>query len=233
MSRKIDRALHGPSWVEVILGAVLSFVLGMVLGAGLLIFRPVVVVRELPKPEARDPKAVYFVEGSRDTSKGRDAAAKRKSFAEGRTVSVIEDELNALAGPAATFAPPPGAKAGAKPPEKPAGTGDDMLVTGTPNFRIRDGALQVGIPVTLDVLGMTEKVIVQTRGAFSKDGNGFVYHPAEVYVGSLPVQRLPYVATYARQKFLDAQAIPEDIKASWPKLTNVSIDGNVLNLTMP
>jgi hypothetical protein len=197
----------------------------------LLIFRPVVVVKDLPKEDARDPKAVYFVEGSRDTTKGREASAKRKAFAEGRSVSVIEDELNALAGPAATFAAP---KVGAKAPEKPAGAAEDGMVTmATPNFRIRDGALQVGLPVTLNVLGLSEKVIVQTRGGFQKQGDLFVYEPAEFYVGSLPLLRLPIIPKYARETFLSAQAIPDDIKAAWPKLAKVSIDGNVLNLTMP
>ena len=49
MSKKIDRAAHGPGWAEVILGAVLSIVLGVVLGAVVLIIRPVVVAKELPK----------------------------------------------------------------------------------------------------------------------------------------------------------------------------------------
>jgi hypothetical protein len=228
MSRKINRALHGPSWVEVILGALLSFVLGVLLGAALLIFRPVVVVKELPKGDKLDPKAVYFVEGSRDSTKGREAAAKRKMFAEGRSVTVVEDELNALTGPAATFAPPAGKAA-----EKPAApAGDDMLATGTPNFRVRDGALQIGVPVTLNLLGITEKVIVQTRGGFQKR-DGFVYEPDVFYVGCLPLQRLRYVVKYARERFLNPQAVPEDIKAAWPKLANVAIQGNTLTLTMP
>jgi hypothetical protein len=108
-----------------------------------------------------------------------------------------------------------------------------MLVTGTPNFRIREGALQVGVPVTIDVLGFSEKVIVQTRGGFEKQGNVFVYQPGVFYIGSLPVQRLPIVPKYARDTFLNSQAIPDDIKGSWPKLANVSIDGNVLSLVMP
>lgn len=230
MSRKIDRALHGPSWVEVILGALLSFVVGVVLGAALLIFRPVVVVKEMPKGDKLDPKAVYFVEGSRDGTKGREAAAKRKMFGEGRSVTVVEDELNALAGPAAAFVPPPAGKA----PEKPgaAAASDDIMATGTPNFRIRDGALQIGVPVTVSLLGISEKVIVQTRGGFQKRGV-FVYEPDVFYVGSLPLQRLPYVAKYAREKFLYAQAIPEDIKAAWPKLANVAVEGNMMTLTMP
>lgn len=231
MSRKIDRALHGPSLVEVVLGAVLSLIIGVLLGASLLIFRPVIVVREMPKDDVRVPDALYFVEGSRDGSRGRDAAAKRKAFVGGESVSVIEDELNMLVGPAASFAAPAGTTAPAADPKAPAS--DDMIATGTPNFRVREGELQVGVPVNFNVLGMNRKVVVQTRGGFEKQGDGFVYEPHTFYVGSLPVLRIPMLAGYARDRFLNAQPVPDDIKASWAKLAGVSIDGNVLNLKMP
>ena len=231
MSRKIDRALHGPSLVEVVLGAVLSLIIGVVLGILLLVFRPVIVVREMPKDDVRDPEAIYFVEGSRDGSRGRDAASKRKAFAAGQSVSVIEDELNMLAGPATPFGGPAAATAPAADPKATASEG--MIATGTPNFRIREGALQIGVPVTFNVLGLNEKVVVQTRGGFEKQGDGFVYQPEIFYVGSLPVQRIPMLANYARDRFLNAQAVPDDIKASWMKLAGVSIDGNILNLKMP
>jgi hypothetical protein len=242
MSRKIDRALRGPSVVEVVLGALLSLILGVVIGAAVLIFRPVIVVKELPKEDAREPGALYFVEGSRDATKGREAPAKRKAFVAGQTVTVIEDELNAIAGPAASFGPAaPGAPAAPKAPEKKAtdkggaaeAPSEEMFVTATPNFRLRDNRLQIGIPVTLNLLGMAEKVIVQTRGGFEKQGDKFVYEPSEFYVGCLPVTRLPFVSAYAREKFLESQAIPDDIKAAWAKLTAVSVEGNVLKLTMP
>ena len=232
MSRKIDRALHGPSLVEVVLGAVLSLIIGVLLGVLLLVFRPVIVVREMPKEEVRDPDALYFVEGSRDSSRGRDAAAKRKALAAGQSVSVIEDELNALAGPAASFGSPAGATAPAAADPK-AVASDEMIATGTPNFRVREGALQIGVPVTFNVLGLNQKVVVQTRGGFEKQGDGFVYEPETFYVGSLPVQRIPMLAGYARDRFLNAHPVPDDIKASWAKLAGVSIDGNVLNLKMP
>src|SRR5262245_33200562 len=153
MSRKTDRAKHGPGWIEVIFGAALSLALGAVLGGVLLVLRPVTVVKELPKEDARDPQAVYFVEGSRDTARAKEAATKRKAFVGGQSVTVIEDELNTLAGPATAFAPPPKPK-GDKPkaPEKPAGdAANDLIATGTPNFRIRDGAVQIGVPVTFNL----------------------------------------------------------------------------------
>ncbi|MGH7945276.1 MAG: hypothetical protein ACREH8_21345 [Opitutaceae bacterium] len=223
MSRKIDRALRGPSWIEVILGAVISLVLGVALGAALLVFRPVVSVKQMPKVEEIDPEAVYFVEGSRDPYKSRDAATKRKAFVEGKSISVIEDELNSLTG---------AASGGQKPADQAAAT-DQIMASGSLNFRVRDGTLQVGVPVTVNFLGLGGKVIVQTRGGFEQQGSVFVYDPGEFYVGSLPVQRLPFLAGYARDQFLDAQVMPDDIKAAWMKLAGVSIDGNVLNLKMP
>jgi hypothetical protein len=235
MSKKIDRAKHGPSWIEVILGAVLSLALGVVIGAVLLVLRPVKVVRELPKDDARDPEMIYFVEGSRDGTKGREAAVKRKAFVEGKSVSVNEDELNALAGPATAFASAPVPPGGKPPPEKPADPAAEMIATGTPNFRIRDSVFQVGVPVTVSVsfLGFSEKVVVQARGGFAKEGDQFAFQPAEFYFGSLPLQRLPVAVKYARERFLNTPSIPEELKASWAKLANVEVEGNVLKLTMP
>ena len=40
MSKKIDRAVHGQSWAEVILGAALSLVLGVLLMAAWLLASP-------------------------------------------------------------------------------------------------------------------------------------------------------------------------------------------------
>lgn len=171
---KVDRAIHGPGWGEVIFGAVLSLVLGIAIGAVLLIVKPVVVVKELPK----EPVAgtVYFVEGLRgDSAKGKQALAKRKALLEGQSVKVTEDEVNALA--SAATAP--------KADEK-AGNSVESVVTGTPNVRIRDGVMQVGVPVTVTVMGYQQKLIAQARGGFVKRGDVFAYDPDEIFVGSCP-----------------------------------------------
>ena len=226
MSRKIDRALHGPSWLEVFLGAALSLLLGVVLGAVVLIFKPVVVVRQMPKEDAIDPKAVYYIEGTKEASRSRNALAKRKAFASGQTVTVTEDEINSL------IAQPAAPRAAGSAPAADAES-EDTLAVGTPNVRLRDGTMQVGVPVTLNLPGLSKKFTVQTQGGFEKQGGIFVYEPDVFYFGSLPLQRLPLVANLARDKFLDAQEIPEDIKTAWAKLSGVSIEGNILNLTVP
>jgi hypothetical protein len=242
MSKKTDRAAYGPSWTEVILGAVLSVVLGVVLGAALMILRPVVVPKGTPKADEKVIKgAVYYHEGTRDSTKAKQAPEKRKAFAAGQSVTVVEDELNALASPAPAAAPAAAPKGGDKAKtadkgkaagkaEAPAASG--AFVVGAPNFRIRDGVMQIAAPVT-DGFDLGLKMIAQARGGIAKDGNTFVFEPKELYLGSCPVQRIPFLNAYVRDKFLSAQPIPDDIKTAWSKLTNAVIEGNTLKLTMP
>jgi hypothetical protein len=220
MSKKIDRATHGPSWAEIILGIVLSLGLGIVLGIGVMVARPVETVKELPKEP--DAKVVYYIEGSKDAAKARQAPAKRAAFAKGQSVSLNEDELNTLA---STPPPAPPTKAGEAPPPAPAA---GAVAPGTPNFRIRDGEMQVGVPVTISAIG--QKVIVHGKGNFAKEGDKFVFVPNKLYVGSCPVERIPILSRYVRNKLLVVDQLPEDVAAAWPKLTNVTIEGNLLTL---
>lgn len=238
MRKNHDRTPHEPGWGEVILGAVLSVILGAALGLVALVFRPVEVVKEEPK----EPVAgmTYFIQGSRDLNKAKAAAAKRKSFAQGAsgTLSVSEDELNVLAGPPTPMGPTPPPKAGEKakpaaPGAKPEVAATEGVNTGTPNFRIRAGGVQVGIPVSINTLGADLKVIVHSKGNFVKKGDVFVYEPETFYIGSCPVHRLPYGVAYVTKKIFATQTIPEDIAATWPKLTAVAVEDSALKLTLP
>lgn len=234
MSAKLNRTLHGPSWTEVILGAVLSVMLGAVIAAALLVARPVVAVRQPPKEAEIDPKAVYFVQGARDSSKTRSALAKRKAFGEGQSVTLAEEELNALAAlPAAALASPGGETP--NPPAaaaKPAAS-EATFAPGPANFRLHDGGVQIAVPVTVNLLGLSPQIVVQARGAFVREGEGFVFDPQSLYVGSLPVERLPFAARYVRERLLAPAAIPADVQAAWARLASVTVEGRSLKLTMP
>ena len=94
MSSKIDRALHGPSWLEVTLGALFSVILGAVLAAAWLVVKPVETVRELPKEPVKG--TVYYIEGSTNNTQGRLGPRKQQSFIAGETVTVNEQELNTV-----------------------------------------------------------------------------------------------------------------------------------------
>jgi len=90
---KMDRALHGPSALEVALGAVLGLAFGAGVAVVYLVLKPVVVVTQMPKEIALT--SVYYQPGSADKAKSADWPAKQAQFIAGTTVQVTEDELNA------------------------------------------------------------------------------------------------------------------------------------------
>ncbi|MCF7688217.1 MAG: hypothetical protein K9M98_13870 [Cephaloticoccus sp.] len=223
MSKKIDRALYGPSWSEVIIGAVLSAVIGAVLAMVWLATKPVEKVRELPK----EPVAglVYYIEGSANSTQGRQWSAKRQSFIQGTSVTVTEQELNTALKTLETDA----AKA-KKPEEK---TEPGMITPGALNFRIHDNLLQIGAPIDLLIYGMKTQVQVVAQGTFERRGDKFAFDPQKIYVGSCQVERLPIVSGMVMGKLLAAANLPTDLTEAWGRLADVSIEGSELKLVMP
>jgi hypothetical protein len=222
----------GPSWTEVFLGAFLSLALGVVLGAASLIFKPVIVAKELPKEADRLAGATYYLEGTRDTNKGRLAETKRKGFAAGESVAVTEDDLNVLATPKPVkTAPPPPAPKGKAGEPAPAPPPEAKILP--PNFRIRENVMQIAVPIKLGAFGLGADVFFISRGDFTRKDGHFVFVPASMTLGSCPLDRLPFVNSFIFSKLLGAQPIPEDIAASWAKLIGVHVDGSELKLTMP
>jgi hypothetical protein len=137
-NRKLDRALYGPTVYEITFGVILSILLGAALAIFFLIFKPAVVVQEMPKEDERIRGATYFVEGTADMGKSKQWMRKRQMLIESMPgeISLTEDDLNvwflsstehgqkelekkaqAAAEAAAKQAKP---KAGAKSPAKPA-----------------------------------------------------------------------------------------------------------------
>lgn len=208
------------------MGALLSALLGGVLGLVLLVLRPVIKAKDLPKGPVKG--AVYHLEGSRESAKASAAAQKRAAFVGGQSVSVVEDELNALISAGA-------ARAGetAKGAEPATAGGNGMLALGRPDVRMRDGVLQLAVPVTVKALDLGLKLTAQVRGTFVKQGGMFVFEPTEWFLGSLPLQRLPVLGAMARETFTTSQPIPDDIRAAWKKAAQVAIEGSVLKITMP
>jgi hypothetical protein len=202
---KIDRALYGPSWAEVIFGALLSFVLGIALAIVFLLLKPVQVVRDLPKEPVRG--VVYVIQGSKDANKGRGVDAKLKELTAGRSVSLTEDELNSMFG------------------GKNAAT--------APNFRIVEGRLQIGLPTTVDLLGLNQALMVVATGQFGNRDGKVSYEVDDFRVGSLPASRLPYIKGAVTDKILAAQEFPPELTAIWGKLASIAIEGNALKLKMP
>ena len=226
MSNNKDAA-NEPSWAEVLIGAGLSLMVGVVLGAAYLVLKPVETVQFLPQPPVAGE--VYFREGSRDTNKGNTWLRKRQAFLDGQSIDLTEDELNT-----AVATPIEKPKGGAGQPAsaaKPAPADDALLTPGAVNFRIDGGQVQVGVPVRVNLLDAT--VIVQAAGGFVKKGDTFTFVPKVFYVGSCAVDRLPIVEGLIMGRLFAAQGVPKELTDAWAKLANVSVDGKTLKLAMP
>ena len=226
MLKKYNREQAGPSWAEVILGAVLAVILGVAVGAAYMISKPVAKVTVIPKDAPAN--AIYYIEGS--TSFTRSGLEEvRKSFLGGESVDVTEGEINAFL---SSISKP--AAAPAKPGDKgPASAPGKMIDPGPLNARIHGGKLQLGDTVAFSAYGMSASVIVQATGGFVKDGAQFVFDPETIYVGGCPVQRLLFLKGWIVGKLLLAQPVPADIAAAWSKLSDVSIEGTKLRLKAP
>jgi len=212
---KIERALHGPSWTEVLIGAVLSALLGVVLGALYLIAKPVTSVSQVPKETAFGE--VLYLQGS--TSKSAAWNQKRDALLAGQPIELAEDDLNAAAAQLLEKA------AGGKPPVRdPNATFDP----GPLQFRVADGYLQMGIQIRITPL--ERLLILQSRGTFEKDGEGYRYVPSSLYLGSLPAHRVPGLSGLLLGRLKSAYPIPEDLAAAWQKIEKASLEGRVLKL---
>ena len=154
----------------------------------------------------------------------------------GKSVVVSEDELNtavgALAAPAVKPSTPAKPPVDPKKPEEAVGL-MPTLVAGALNFRIRDNAMQISVPVSVTALSLGATVLVQSTGGFVQDGDHFAYKPDTLLVGSLPVQRIPFLSSYVMSKFFTAESVRADIAGAWQRLANVTVEGAQLKLQAP
>ena len=215
--------MYGPGIVEVVLSAVLSLVLGVVLAALYLVFKPVSVVDKLPAADKCEEGMVYYVQGEKGAGTGGQLLRKQQLFLEGSSVVLTENELNTWM---ASSTGAPKKQAEPKDPKTPAA--NEL------NFHLSKGVMQIGLPYPVDLLGLISgSVIIQMQGTFAKKGDEFVYEPSTALIGSLPAQRIPILLTLVKKKIYSTQELPDDLAAAWKKLANVSIEDNKLRLTMP
>jgi hypothetical protein len=230
-NKKIEKALYGPSTTEVALGALFGLVAGVLAACAYLVFKPVMVVKELPKEPVRG--MLYYIPGADSNAKSKNWAAKQKQLVAGTSVSVVEDELNAWA--ISIFgADKPAAKpaaAGAKKPEDDKTAEGGIFQPGTPNFKIAEGKVQVGFKCVLNWYGLTHEVIVLMTGGFVRSGDGFVYKPDTLYLGSCPLHLLPAVAEPMFSHLVGKKKVPDEIRTAWFKVDDVTIEGSTLKLT--
>lgn len=216
----------GPGPVEISVAAVLSLLLGVLVGVASLALQPVEVVKELPPKSDRPRGVVYHVEGRRDFSAQAEAVRKRQLFMGGQSVSLTEQELNLLFSPAK-----PGA-AGKQAARQEVVIGGAFAV-GEPNVRLADGLIQLAAPVRLAVPDLGLRLLVQIRGRMARRPEGFVFDPSEIYLGSCPLGALPFITGLVRSRLGTLDVIPEDLRANWLRLADANVDGGLLRLRLP
>jgi hypothetical protein len=232
VSSKIEKALHGPSLMEVVLGVVLSLILGAALAFAYLVLKPVTIAKEMPKE--RIAGMVYYIEGTKDSDRGKQWMRKKQLFLDGSSVVLNEDELNAWVTAGTAPTPEKGAAA-SKPNRSLPAPPPAMLQMDVPNFRIRNGVLQIGTKGTLNIewFGVKRPLVVQASGRFVKRGGVFVFTADEFYIGSFAMHKFFDTDNPVLDHIISNQQIPEDYTAAWKKLTDVSVEGNTLKLSMP
>jgi len=233
MAHKIEKALYGPSIVEVICGAILGLIAGVLAACVYLVFKPVPTVRELPKEQPRG--MIYYLPGSESKARGTAWQTKQKQFLSGTTVQVVEDELNSwLTSSIKLDAPPaaPKAKGNAPAPAPAAGsaTSNQIFIPTKPNFKIANDKLQIGMNCTLNWYGVMTDVTLQSTGTFTKDGGHFVYTPDTLYLGSCPLHLLPGVSPLLISHLFSKGKLPDEFRDAWYKLNDVVVSGTSLKL---
>lgn len=214
-----EKALYGPSTLEVALGAALGLLLGLALAVVYLVLQPVTKVTELPK-EIEKGK-VYYIAGESNSSKARDLKSKEEIFARGGSVSFNESELNAWVGSQGATT--------AKPDAKTAAPGF-VAVSGM-NFRIVGEQVQIALKASFDVFGFTRDVTLQAVGTFAKNGDAFAFVPAELYLGSCPVHTVPGATTLLASRALALHEGSDDFRSAWAKVTAITVADGLLNIT--
>lgn len=224
----VDREKYGPGWGEVIIGALLALLLGVLLASLYLILKPVATVSRLPDPKVPAGTVTYMA-GSNDTRRGQVWTVKHKALMAGHSSSLSEDELNVAFNSAK---PEPAAKSKtleAKKKEKPA---EPWYVFGAINFRIDKNVFQVAVPVKIPLIDTS--IILQSSGSFAKNSDGtFVFKPDNMYIGSLGLHSIKGLPDEIVRRLMASEAIPEDMRSVWNKASDVRVEGRTLVIEMP
>ncbi|HEY4299413.1 MAG TPA: hypothetical protein VGM73_00985 [Candidatus Didemnitutus sp.] len=242
--KKIEKALYGPSTTEVALGAVLGFVVGVLVAVVYLVGKPVQRVPVVPKDAVAN--VVYFIPGNENSVRGRAWQAKMKTLTNGGEVSFSEEELNAYA---ATLDPAPGddkaagdkkpapkpAKPAAAKPGEPKGAevkqNADFFTASGVNFHIlKNDKLQISLKCAINYYGIGTDTYVLATGVFTRSGNGYIFDPETFYLGSCPLHKLPVGEAFITARILNSLKLPDNARA-WEKITSIRIEGGQLKIT--
>ena len=215
---------YDPSLIGIILTAVLGSLLGLLLAGINTAFLPIKTVKELPAPEERVKKMVYYVAG--DEKGGTTWKVKSRAYLQqsAGTLILTEGELNTWS--RNTFKPDPSNK-------DDGGLLGFKMKIAAPNFRISDGELQISAKMDISVMGKSGSIICQSTGSFYNMGGSYAYHADSGFLGSCPIPTIAdlpnRIVMLLGRGFLESEA-SDELRGPWSQLNDVLVEGNRIKL---
>ncbi|TVR46970.1 MAG: hypothetical protein EA425_16520 [Puniceicoccaceae bacterium] len=227
MPRPADTDKDTFSLANVIVGAVLSLLLGVVGAVLFLVMVPVVEGTPPAEDEidrSREDYLRYYQPGTRSGQRGANWMLKKQALIDGRSGALLfyEEDLNLWAANAYE--------------QQLDGNGTVLgvlSVPGTPVFRVAEDHLAVGLPVKLQLLGLERDIIVQAKGGFATRDGRLVFRPHEVLVGSWPVPAALGLRQRIYRNFAGAFPPPEDVREAWPQVEAIGFEDQALRVVIP
>ncbi len=220
MATKVDHA--SPGLFTILLSVVLGVSLGALLGVAHLISRPVEIVRAIPKEAV--PGVRYSLEGTSGSSAGARWKVKVQRLGEKvpGDYTFTDAELNAWSGSTFQKAEPPKGE-----------TPRFALLTGVPNFRIDGSSLQIVTANDLLILGGLGKLVIEARGVFKKESDGWHYAPSELHLGGFPAHKVPVLASLLVQRLGVSSAVPAETNNVLARASSIGVSNGALVVKMP
>lgn len=238
--KNIQKALYGPSYLEVALGAILGIAVGIFAACLYFIFKPVEKVDKMPKEPVAN--VVYVIPGKESSTRARGWQAKQKTFLEGGEILLREEELNAWGATLSDYKPVD-PKAPVKPvaPAKPAATGkpgdpaaeepaEVFFAASAPNFSIKDNRLQIALVCKLNYYGIGSDVWVKVTGRFTRTGDTYKFTSEEFYFGSCPLHLIPAASSFMTGRILADLKITDEMVQAWGRVNPIIIEGDQLKV---
>jgi hypothetical protein len=77
------------------------------------------------------------------------------------------------------------------------------------------------------------KLVVQARGGFESTGEGWRYAPKEVYLGCLPVHRIPALLELVAARFGAPGGLPPEVVTVLARATAITVTPEELVVRVP
>ncbi len=212
----------GPKPYEVIIGAFLSVILGLLLAAVYLIAQPVEEVDELPPEAQQDRRTVYFVEGRTGSALDFDWRPKVTAFETGvsGSIELVEEELNQWAAIAFPDL------------EDMDSEGMVAIIPRSINFRVEDDRLHIASSLEVSIFGFGGEYLAQTRGNLVQRDGRHVFAPESLALGGFRVPHDGLIKLLVERVF-SAIETPEELSESWSRMTRAEVQGDRLIVELP